>query len=457
MINVIVLWQHDGNQVHVARILELFGKPSFKVLEHGEDNVKTLFNDKIKNLNGLKIRAMLTHQYPKLWLIGGTVFGSEEHFIKAFLEYLNISLHISYYEIHLEEPKKLLQQFVNTDFIMNSGIFVNDSGIFRQIRTHEMLGYCAIIPKQPSNPFFFYLLEPFDSITWMLTSVALTFASILWHIVFAKRLTRSTHSSGYFMFGVYSLFMGQSLPMIKLCLLQTCILQLFVFFSFIMGNCYQSLIISSMSKSRDLTTIKSIDDLKKSNLTVMADSMFYDTMLLYDLDTYWLKNLVRHNNFKNNFAEHYQNVAIIMSCDAAKFLLYTKYYSENNSKLYYMLPEILQPYNNFYLSSKENLFADSLELFTNRIFESGIKQYWETLMKFKFNLRDSIDNFDRGNFLLKLDDMMFTFYVLGVGLSISFMVFVFEVCRPKAQCCKSKKQKSKKRKIFRQAKKALEC
>lgn len=224
------------------------------------------------------------------------------------------------------------------------------------------------------------------------------------------------------------MFVGKTVPMIKLCLLQTSILQLFVFLTFILGNSYQSLIISLMSKSRDARYINSFEDLKKSDIFLIVDNKLKMSLELHDFERDWQKKLERVAKLSNNFTEYFnKNVAMIFLCEPAELLLYSAE-AKHNSKLYYMIPEVLYSFNNFYSLGKDNLYADSFELFANKIFESGIRQYWKTLQFFNDERNHKAWNYlINEEYLLKMKDMIFIFYLLGFGLAVACVAFLFEV------------------------------
>lgn len=433
LLNVILLWTNAQGELIIARSKNFQMNISFEKLDHND--IRYLFPNKLQNLNGLEVNGVMMNQYPRLWIQNGRLVGRDIRFLNIFLQQHNCSLHVitRTNKFITENMTMMYEILLNADLILNTGLTIYlEPERFRQVFTHELKSFCICIPRSPRIPFYYYLVAPFDSVVWALVSLALIFASILWHIIKIKRFSQSQHSSGYFLFGVYSLFVGQSLNMIKLCLLQTCILQLFVFLTFIMGNCYQSLIISLMSDTRDAKRINTLSDLKNSELFVLASPLYYDFIFENDLDREWQKKLIKQVELSNNLIEYYnQNFALIVSCDVAELLLFAYASATENSKFYYMLAERTQTLNNFYLTAKDNLFADSLELFANKVFESGIRQYWRTIQRVK-DERDYADlNYLLDEeFLLKIDDMVYIFYLLGLGLAISFIVFIYEVCQP---------------------------
>ena len=450
------MWKNPQNDLILAQTKDVLGVISFEVLN--QDDINYLFPNKVRDLKGSSINGIMFHQYPSIWLQNGVLVGRDVLFLDFFIKHLNGTFDILSFDSNFveKEQAKMYDIFSTTDLVLNTGITVSArTEKFRQIWTHEMLGYCALIPKSPPIPFFYYLLSPFDSITWILTSLSVAFASILWHFINTKRLTRSRHSTGYFLFQIYSMFVGQSLNMFKLCLLQTCIIQLFVFLIFIIGNCYQSIIISLMSEKRDARFINSFDDLKNSDFTVKANGLFYDRVVMSGLDQSWQKKLIRSSELNNYLEEYYiQNLALIVKCDVAEILIYSSFL--NNSHFYYMISETIDAHNNFYLSAKDhNIIGDSLELFANKIFESGIRQHWKNFQVFKDVRNEEEANFLLNEeFLLKMNDMVFIFYLLGIGLAVACVAFLFELLWPaQAKLNLRKSIRRSFRRTFRQSKK----
>lgn len=121
------------------------------------------------------------------------------------------------------------------------------------------------------------------------------------------------------------------------------------------------------------------------------------------------------------------NSVLIMRCDLANYLFFT----QNQLKIsdfYYILPEkVISLYENI-VTSRFSPFTERLREYSLRIFESGIKQHWKTLLH---KLTDEIDlqqiAIESEDHLLKLADLKFVFYNWAVGLVCALIVFFIEL------------------------------
>ena len=189
------MWKSLEGNIAVARTIDIHGQIAYKLFNQDEDDLKILFPNKIRDLKGKTLNVLMLHQYPRLWYQGNKIIGRDIFLPHEFFKHHNSKIDVSQFNQHTIKSHTeidLFREFLKADLLLNTGFKVKDDpDKFRQIWSHEMVGYCALIPKSPPIPFFYYLLAPFDSITWMLTSLSVTIASILWNIIYSRRLTRS--------------------------------------------------------------------------------------------------------------------------------------------------------------------------------------------------------------------------------------------------------------------------
>jgi hypothetical protein len=106
--------------------------------------------------------------------------------------------------------------------------------------------------------------------------------------------------------------------------------------------------------------------------------------------------------------------------------LYNFHYGKP-SKFYYILPEkFFTTYDNL-MTTRYSPFAEKLEEFSMRIFESGIKQLFNTLME---KITKKIDfkhiSITNEKKVLNLDDLKYVFLVWGVCLLVACIVLALE-------------------------------
>lgn len=393
-------------------------------LSETRPNVSIAFPYKLKDLEGYSFKLAMTNQTPHFWIKDGQLKGLESYFLKEMVIRQNATYHIwNFQNVSSSETREV---YFNSDFSLNTGISSRYLALL-PITAFKSDGFCVLVPIFPRNSFLMNLLMPFDAWTWILMFIAIFFASLIWNIICMKKLSRSRHPSSYFIFVIYGLFFGQSIPVFKLCLLQTFLLQLFVLLNFILGNAYQSLIISSMSVADKDVSINSLDELFESDITLLVDSMFYRIAQGENVnDNFFLKftQITKISFSLKQF--HDDGVGLVLKCKGANFLLA----DYENSKMYKVLPEKLVTTIELYLISKYSPFYESFMFYVQAIFESGVRQYWESIDAVSIYNNLKVMNmkkfYEEEQYLLKIEDFKYIFVVWVFGVLSGLFAFIGE-------------------------------
>lgn len=129
-------------------------------------------------------------------------------------------------------------------------------------------------------------------------------------------------------------------------------------------------------------------------------------------------------------ASHENNSVLIMRCDFINELLYTKnvFSKISIADYYYMLPEKIFTVYDSLIATRLSPFAEKLEEYSLRIFESGIKQHWKVLLH---AISDGIDLNQiliiKEEYMLKFSDLKHVFLICAIGWAASFAVFIGEI------------------------------
>lgn len=210
-------------------------------------------------------------------------------------------------------------------------------------------------------------------------------------------------------------------------IIQRSLLQICIFMIFILGNAYQTLIISLISESRYGATIKTFDELMQSNYNFKVDSLFYYMMNSTDLEINLqsIDNIVNHINYQQ---EALNNTAIVFSCDVAEFIMYSDEYDFHVVDYYYMLPDQVYSFYESFSTSKFIPYHERLQYYSSLIFESGIRQHWKEFEKFNDNRgKIEINKMNNEENLINFDDLFGVFYLLGFGLILAAIVLLLEI------------------------------
>lgn len=399
-------------------------------------NYGVVFEDKLKDMKNYIIKIALIDQEPRvirsLHNRKHTVHASSVDIIVLGLFVMKFNARVKIIPYFNETTSSFAKK---TNQMLSSGsIDLTINTIFSQsvrypndrfINTYDENAYCAIVPIPPRKTFLHYLLTPFDLQSWMFFMLCVVSCAALWHFLKEKM------SAFHFIFAVAANFFGQSIPMSEKGKIPTLLFQLCVLLTFIMGNAYQSIIIASMSSSRDGSRLKSFDELMNSSFSVKADMVFLNILnrsgefqhFLARTETGYLDGNPNYQQLSE------RNYAIIARCDmiessmnAAKLVTISKYY--------YKIPEKVMPFYEQFRLSDLSPFHKVIQKYYNHLSQSGIRLHlFNYFMHINPEAHDkrielSLINED---YLLGLHDVHGTFYIVLIGFILSTTVFIMEI------------------------------
>lgn len=398
-----------------------------------------LFPDRFSNMHGREIKMLTLYHPPRVIKPYDKVYSVDNSMLEIFVKKKNATL------VNLpsrtartfQENNKLIRRVMEGlrdrtfDLTLNTFIFDESQHYYRTINTYDTNAFCAVVPSPPRTSFIHFLLTPFDLFTWIVTFATVCGCAATWKIF--QKVTKSS-SVLYFVFGVIANFVGQSIPFKFNHRVQTTVLQCCILMTFILGNAYQSLIISSMS-FRDAYRFKTFAELFNSDYFIDAESYFFEILENSGEYPHALKRIIVPEIFEPFSKEYFEKkaeekFAIVRYCDTLEFELNVK---KRGAGIFYMLPDRIRPfYTKFPLCSFSPYFEVLQEHF-NAVFEVGIRRYqpeYDRIHKLELMLAGeyTVDGVadESETQLLIFDDLFPIFYILGIGYAVSFLVFLCE-------------------------------
>lgn len=201
------------------------------------------------------------------------------------------------------------------------------------------------------------------------------------------------------------------------------LVQICIFVTFILGNAYQSLLISYLTLSREGNRLKTFDQLLSSNLPFKADAKFRDSIIL---EKSLVNRLERLGNVEH--LESVEPVTIIHSCEQLHYVLFVND-SIRLADKYYMLPDAVLKYSEKLYVSHASPLHDILQLGFDRTFETGIRQYWQkqlNLREYAVQERESA-LITKEEYLLTMTDICGVFRILCIGHVIASLAWLLEI------------------------------
>lgn len=401
------------------------------LIDLNSTTIEKVYPDKLLDLYGYGYVAVIYTNPPRSGITNGILYSEDHIFMLTVAERQNAHL-----RIFMQKNTSEINQILNNgqvDIVLYTRTFtVEQEHKMYFVNTFENDGLCALIPLPLIKSSFAFMFEPFDLWTWLLIIVTMLFCAIVWH--FLKKISPiDSNTAGYFIFGYIASFFGQLIPFRQHSRKQKLVMQLTILLTFILGNAYQSVMISMISDARYGNKITTINEMVQGNYSFYANS-FFDYMLngseLYlqikpRVIDYW-----KSHNYRKFASE---NIAIIETCSLIDYLLEKRpvMVSEKQEDLidfYYKLDEKLTTYSLEYPIEPKSFFRDRLNQFSLRILESGIKTHWkEKIPTENIKALRQRQYYENEEYLLKITDLTPAFYLLAFGLILSAITFVFEI------------------------------
>jgi hypothetical protein len=430
--------------VHRGRTLKVFGSNKFlQILYEVQSNAQTcmeLFPDKLRDMIRYFYRIVLVEQIPNIILsvngpLGINVMAMNEiaKAQKAQIGYGAVSEHGSI--IDILETKR-------ADLTLNTGLEMTPEGLkfFKPVNTYDEHGYCALIPIPPRLSFLNFLLSHLDQVTWILMFVSVAVCAIVWRLLRRNR----GDSEWRFALSVLASFIGQGVDLKNNRQMQTMLFQLCLIMTFIIGNCYQSLTISSMMAAREGERISTFAELLNSDFNFKVDPILLDVMNNSGEYSAVVERMEEGDGMPDYEKLSQGNYAVIGRCDMVDYN-YDIQTNEDVAKFYYKLPEKFMPFYEKILLSQDSPHHDKLQTMFDYVFESGIRQYFRHLLQIEsLAKRQRDENFLKNEeFLLGFKDIHGVFIILTLGYAVSFAAVLCEIVWKKAKGKCSRKQDEK--------------
>jgi hypothetical protein len=207
------------------------------------------------------------------------------------------------------------------------------------------------------------------------------------------------------------------------------LMQIFIFMSIILSNLYQGELVSFMTEPKTEYRIQTFDELSNSNYKFVADEYFKNYLKITGAYSGIAANIIDTNYFLNISCEDAvrEKIVIINPCEDFDFYHYDIAYSKEHRALYYVMSERILSYYRIFLSTICNPFLERWQKFMDLSIAAGLPQYWDLIFTFKFVARNAIDKNVEEDLYLHLENMSQAFYLLLIGLSLSFLVFIAEI------------------------------
>ncbi len=330
-------------------------------------------------MNGYKYEIVLRSQSGRIEYSNGTLKGVRGFFVDILMEKQNAGYKMKHYENSYStnfSQVKFNEKLNTLDYDLNllSDIRRNEN-MSEPICTYDPLQYCVAVPKKyVRKTFGYFFVSDFTPEMGFMCLGAIFLSLSIWSFIYYKKLSRSPNSAGHFLFGIFGFFVGQGVEFQKLCVLQTFLVQLFVYGLFFFSNLYTSLLVAFQGENRISLEISSFADIKKHNLPVRTPSQVYNIFNESDFDRGFMKQLIPGPNPYKMAEDIFNQEAIAARCttliaEREKTFRFAR-------DLYYILDEkIILNFEYFYFN-RLNPYRLKFQHYKNAVFEAGLEHYY---------------------------------------------------------------------------------
>ncbi len=306
-----------------------------------------------------------------------------------------------------------------------SSILSKRSNTTEPINSYFPLDFCIAIPEKfTEKSFQYFLVSPFSLEIWLLILGSVVCSALMWGFIYHKKLSRSPDSPSKFLFAIVGYFFGQDSPFQRLCLLQKCLIGIFLFGFFFLSNLYTSELVSLQGESKIVRQISNLDDIKTHNLTLhvgLGSFIYFNGSEKFSE----LKKYLIHEHSPHNVYKAIENrEGLSAKCSVLEAMISMKEFFQYAADQYYIIDERFNHNLEYYFYDRLNPYRYKLQQYIDMIFESGLTHYYRVTQELTKPKVEKSE--DQGN-LIGFDDLLLTFMFYLIGNLLALFVFSIEI------------------------------
>lgn len=412
-----------------------------------------LYFDKARDFIGYPLKVSLFAEQVRVIFDADGNYGTDALFANLLAEKLNASLeifrptdkeeygnpttkdnatgtlgHVVREEVHIA----LNSRFLRLDLFFNNNIAEPTVAIGRD-------DMCILVPKATHAPMIYKLYHSLDLSVWLfMLLIIIPFAGFFHFVAGTSRKMGSSYQQSAFFSMLRSVF-NQSLPKLPRSNPLRSLVIFWIFYCFLVANILQSCLISSLTVKKRAPDINYIADLTASPHRIVA-ATDYDRLIkryfnqsgsnqmrlmnkLWPMPWSDYNQLIEDRNTQYAYANKYHITTYYASVKLS-----------NGMPLYNAMRECLVPFLACYIVPFGSPFLsrfNDLILWTE---QAGIFLFWERSMNENpKRISQYVSNANAAHVALQLQNMSLFFYMLLVGLSFSFLIFILEILNVRCQ------------------------
>lgn len=335
----------------------------------------------------------------------------------------------------------LIQKKAHFAFNVHAYAPYNFNYTVEQTNAFDHVKFCVIVPKSGIEPIAFNIFHSLSPITWLLVvGSIIVVATVLVVIQYFQRTMSNVHKHHTvieFFELVFRSFLGDSIQ-VTMTLAIRYILLGWLIYSFLITNIFTATIISSLIKPNYLENINTIEELCKSNLTILYPRVIGKNIENGFDDETWalikdnLKEIESWEKFVGIMNKNKTQYAYVLADYYCLYMVNSNLDEKTGESIYHKVPECLASHPKVYLFQRGSMYLGYINRLLGEFHEMGMFRRWiaETnflsLLKGVGNRNDKAINYSAVKVVITMEYLQTPFYILGVGLVISAIVFWME-------------------------------
>ena len=418
-------------------------------------NDRKIFERKFDNLQGAELSLSSFSHPPSAYLVAdetGNItefLGVDVMAVQTLSEVLNFKINLKI----VDNAYKWGKQLANGTWkgiigdLVNGDSDIGVANIFIEERRQTFIDFsspidttkaCFIAPGPKPLPRFSSPIRPFSPYAWLSLAGFVTFAPLV--LYFVSQLSAREESNAYkslafdyvYILRMLSMQSPNILPKQTPLKIYQGFLWLCVMLVTIM---YSANLISFLSIVSKTPPIKTIRQVGESDYSVLA-SYFFTLQLKksLDQDIVNLVNRVETMNYLSSALEEVVDGKSITVENRDYLDLYSAVYIKRGDKsALRMVDECINPYSITIALQKYSPYKKSFDKFVTRIIEAGVMKLWkdEVITKFTKNSAKDVQTTkseeSKNQQPLTIDHIQGIFVAYFIGLTLSFIIFLFEI------------------------------
>ena len=307
---------------------------------------------------------------------------------------------------------------------------------------HDTDNLVFIVPKSKRVPQYKHIFLPFSIYVWTILLFTILFNSLTWYCIrkcvnyfVGNRLNVTVGKS---FFDVFRSFITGTTNTIPNSTLERVSIIIWLFYGIIMTSAFQGSLTSFLTVPKYLKDINTLKELATSRIGLYAYAGI-ESFLEFDESDITLANLWKKFTLSGNYIEviiyvaEHDDMGFMMNDYSMKLMLRQTMFIKDGDPLLHQVEENIRTAYNAYEVPRNSPYLDTFNFVIRRLSEAGLQGKWFRDTMFMYlvygNITDESTFKSAKTSPLSLKHMQTPFYILSIGIIVSFVIFIYEIFR----------------------------